>query len=195
MTFTKAIWPLFPRPYWPQCPCSEACELADGRRLVCATCASPAERALPARLLTGKDACAAIDRAERLIGQLATLEFTPALDSNGALVFCDLTGTRRDFARFLPAAYCFDTIAAALEVDPEFVGPAPVIAVKPDRKRELRVYRGPARAPAPVSAPESTPVAAARFWHVCPACGLAGPVDAPGALYCRIASHALAATP
>jgi hypothetical protein len=192
MTLTKALWPLFPRPYWPQCLCGEACELADGHRLACAACSQSAERALPARLKTGKNACAAIDKAERLMGQLAVLEFQAALTPDGTLVFCDLTGKGRDFAKLLPTAYCFDTVMAALDVDPSYLGPAPDIAVKRDMKRSLKSYRRP-ETPTRAPEPPSTPVAAVRSWHVCPTCGLAGPVDAPGASYCR--THAQAATP
>ena len=192
MTFTKALWPLFPRPYWPQCACSEQATLDGGRRLACTACGRAAERALPERLKTGKDACKAIDKAERLMGQLEVLEFQAALTPDGALAFYDLTGNGRDFARMCPASYCFDTVMAALDVDPSYLGPAPDIAVKRDRKRDLKFYRRP-ETPARAPEPPSTPAAAARFWHVCPTCGLAGPVDAPGASYCL--SHARAPTP
>jgi hypothetical protein len=191
MIFTKSLWPPFPRPYWPQCQCGEQATLDAARRLVCATCSQLAERMLPARLKTGKDACAAIDKAERLMGQLAVLEFTAALGADGALVFCDLTGKQRDFAGLCPPAHAFSVLMAALDVDPSYLGPAPEIAVKRDRKRELKSYREPAPAPTLQPTPADA-VAAVRFWHVCPTCGLAGPVDTPGASYCRIVSHAAA---
>ena len=73
MTLTKALWPPFPRPYWPQCACSEVCETDGSRRLRCRACGQSAERALPAKLKVGEEACAAIDRAEQLMFQLAVL--------------------------------------------------------------------------------------------------------------------------
>ena len=193
MTFTKALFAGFPKPLLAAMRLQRGVRARQiARRLVCAACGQTAERALPERLKSGKDACKAIDKAERLMGQLDILEFKPALTPDGALVFCDLTGDGRDFAKLLPVAYCFDTFMAALDVDPSYLGPAPDIAVKRDRKRELIFYRRP-ETPARAPEPPSTPAAAARFWHVCPICGLAGPVDAPGASYCI--SHARAPTP
>ena len=54
MTLTKALWPPFPRPYWPQCACSEICEIDGSRRLHCYACGQLAERALPAKLKVGE---------------------------------------------------------------------------------------------------------------------------------------------
>ena len=124
MTFTRALWPPFPRPYWPQCVCSEVCETDGSRHLRCRACGQSAERALPAQLKVGEEACAAIDRAERLIAQLAVIGFRVELDAHGALLFADATPERRDFARICPAAYCCAVVNAALDVDPGFVAAA-----------------------------------------------------------------------
>ena len=96
MTLTKALWPPFPRPYWPQCACSEVCETDGSRRLRCRACGQLAERALPAKLKVGEEACAAIERAERLMAQLAVLGFRAELDAHGALSLrrCDLRAAR-----------------------------------------------------------------------------------------------------
>jgi hypothetical protein len=124
MTLTKALWPPFPRPYWPQCPCSEVCETDDSLRLRCLACGQSAERALPAKLNVGEEACAAIERAERLMAQLAVIGFRAELDGPGALSFVNANTERRDFARMCPVAYCFGVVNAALEVDPGFVAVA-----------------------------------------------------------------------
>ena len=58
MTLTKNLWPPFPRPYWPQCACSEVCETDGSHRLRCRACDQLAERVLPAKLRVGKEACA-----------------------------------------------------------------------------------------------------------------------------------------
>jgi hypothetical protein len=124
MTLTKALWPPFPRPYWPQCACSEICETDGSRRLRCRACGELAERALSAKLKVGEDACAAIDRAERLMAQLAVVGFRAELDVRGALLFADATTERRDFAKSCPAAYCFAVVNMALDMDPGFVAAA-----------------------------------------------------------------------
>jgi hypothetical protein len=124
MTFTKASWPTFPRPYWPQCACSEICETGGSRRLSCCACGKSAERALPSRLMVGAEACAAIDKAETLLAQFATLGFRAELDASGALFFADATSKRRDFAKCCPAHHCFAVLTAALDVDPSLVAPA-----------------------------------------------------------------------
>src|SRR5580658_7579782 len=98
MTLTKALWPPFPMPYWPQCACSEVCETDGSRRLLCRACGKSAERALPAKLKVGREACAAIERAQRLMAQLAVMGFRAELDAHGALLFADVTPERRDFA-------------------------------------------------------------------------------------------------
>ena len=134
MTLTKACWPPFPRPYWPQCACSEVCETDGSRRLRCRACGQSAERALPAKLKVGEEACAAIERAERLMAQLAVLGFRAELDAHGALLFADATLERRDFAKICPAAYCFGVVNAALEVDPGFVAAA---VNRPSEKRKI----------------------------------------------------------
>jgi hypothetical protein len=133
-TFTQALWPPFPRPYWPQCACSEICETDGSRRLRCRVCSLSAERALPAKLKVGEEACAAIDRAERLMAQLTVLGFRAELDAHGALSFVDATAERRDFARMCPAAYCFQIINAALDVDPGFVA---IAVSRPSAKRKI----------------------------------------------------------
>ena len=55
--------------------------------------------------------------------------FRAQLGADGALGFADASSERRDFARMCPAAYCFAVINAALDVDPDFVGPPPVVTV------------------------------------------------------------------
>jgi hypothetical protein len=132
VTLTKALWPPFPRPYWPQCACSEVCETDGSRRLRCRDCGRSAERALPTVLKIGEGACAAIDRAERLMAQLAILGFRAELDAHGALLFADATPERRDFAKFCPVAYCFAVVNSALDIDPGFV---PAAVSRPSAKR------------------------------------------------------------
>jgi hypothetical protein len=140
MTFTKAAWPPFPRPYWSQCACSEVCETDGSRRLRCRACGQSAERTLPAKLKVGEEACAAIDRAERIMAQLAVLGFRAELDAHGALLFADATPMRRDFAKFCPAAHCFGVVNAALDIDPGFV---PAAISRPSEKRRVaRAGRG-----------------------------------------------------
>ena len=134
MTLTKALWPPFPRPHWPQCACSEVCETDGSRRLRCRVCGQSAERALPAKLKVGEEACAAIDRAERLMAQFAVLGFRAELDAHAALLFADTTPERRNFARMCPASYCFAVIIAALDVDPGFVAAA---VSRPSEKRRI----------------------------------------------------------
>jgi hypothetical protein len=134
MTLTKSLWPPFPRPYWPQCPCSEVCETDGPRRLRCRACGQSAERALPAKLRVGEEACAAIDRAGRLMAQLAVIGFHAELDAHGALLFADATPERRDFARMCPAAHCFAVVNAALDIDPGFV---PAAVSRPSAKRRV----------------------------------------------------------
>jgi hypothetical protein len=134
MTLTKALWPPFPRPYWPQCACSAVCETDGSHRLRCRVCGQSAERALPAKLKVGEEACAAIDRAERLMAQLAFLGFRAELDAHGALLFVDATPERRDFAKICPAAYCFAVVNMALDIDPEFV---PAAISRPSEKRRI----------------------------------------------------------
>jgi hypothetical protein len=133
VTLTKALWPPFPRPYWPQCACSEHCE-TDGVRPRCRACGQSAERALPAKLRVGEEACAAIDSAERLMAQLAVLGFRAELDVHGALFFADATPQRRDFAKICPAAYCFAVVNIALDIDPGFVAPA---VSRPSEKQRI----------------------------------------------------------
>ena len=134
MTLTKALWPHFPRPYWPQCACSGVCETDGDRRLRCRACGQLAERALPAKIKVGEEACAAIDRAERLMAQLAVIGFRAELDAHGALLFADATSERRNFARMCPATYCFAVVNAALDVDPGFV---PAAVSRPSEKRRI----------------------------------------------------------
>jgi hypothetical protein len=134
MTLTKALWPPFLRPYWPQCACSEVCETDGFRHLLCHACGQSAERALPAKLKVGEEACAAIDRAERLIAQLDVMGFRAQLGADGALGFADTTPERRDFARMCPTAYCFAVINAALDVDPGFVA---VAVRRPSKKQRI----------------------------------------------------------
>ena len=83
MTLTKALWPPFPKPFWPQCACSEICEIDGSRRLRCHACGQLADRVLPAKLKVGEEACAAIDGAERLIAQLAIMGFRAQLGARG----------------------------------------------------------------------------------------------------------------
>jgi hypothetical protein len=134
MTLTKALWPPFPRPYWPQCACSEVCETDGFRRLRCRACDQLAERVLPAKLRVGKEVCAAIERAERLMAQLVVLGFRAELDAKGALSFVNANPERRDFARMCPAAYCFAVINAALDIDPGFVA---VAVNRPSKKQRI----------------------------------------------------------
>jgi hypothetical protein len=134
MTFTRALWPLFPRPYWPQCACGEVCETDGSRCLRCHACGQLAERALPGKLAIGEEACAAIDRAERLMAQLAFLGFRAELGADSAILFADATPMRRDFAKSCPAAYCFAVLNAALDVDPGFVRAA---VSRPSEKRRV----------------------------------------------------------
>ena len=134
MTLTKALWPPFPRPYWPQCACSEVCETDGSRRLRCCACGQSAERALPAKLIVGKEACAVIARAERLMAQLAVIGFRAELDAHGALFFADATPERRDFARMCSAAHCFAVVNAALDIDPGFVAAA---VSRPSQKQRI----------------------------------------------------------
>ena len=152
MTLTRALWPPFPRFYWPQCVCSEVCE-TDGCRRHCAAvpCRQSAERAaLPAKLKVGEEACAAIERAERLIAQLAVMGFRAELDDHGALYFAGTTPERRDFARMCPAAHCFAVVNAALDVDPGFV----VAAVsRPSKKQKIAHRAGLRPLPSPKDGP------------------------------------------
>jgi hypothetical protein len=134
MTLIKALWPSFPRPYWPQCACSEVCETDGFRRLRCRACGQLAERALPPKVKVGDEACAAIERAERLVAQLAVMGFRAQLGADGALGFADASSERRDFARMCPAAYCFAVINAALDVDPGFVA---VAVSRPSKKQGI----------------------------------------------------------
>jgi hypothetical protein len=136
MTLTKALWPPFPTPYWPQCPCSEVCATDGLRRLRCRACGHSAERPLPGKLKVGEEACAAIERAERLIAQLAVIGFRAQLGADGALGFADASSGRRDFARMCPIAHCFAVINAALDVDPGFVA---ATVNRPSKK--LRIAR------------------------------------------------------
>jgi hypothetical protein len=134
MTLTRALWPPFPRPYWPQCVCSEVCETDDSRRLRCQVCGQLAERALPVKLTVGEEACAAIERAERLTAQLTVLGFRAELTADGALLLADVTPLRRHFAKFCPAAYCFAVLNAALDIDLGFV---PAAVSRPSEKRKI----------------------------------------------------------
>jgi hypothetical protein len=134
MTLTKALWPPFPRPHWPQCACGEVCDTDGSRPLRCNACGHSAERLLPAKLKVGEEACAAIERAERLMAQLAVMGFRAELDADGALGFADANSERRDFARMCPAAFCFAVVNAALDVDPGFV---PVAITRPSEKRRI----------------------------------------------------------
>jgi hypothetical protein len=134
MTLTKALWPPFPRPYWPQCACGEQAQSDGSRRLRCRACGQLAERALPAKLKVGEEACAAIDRAERLMAQLAVIGFRAELDAHGALLFAEATPERRDFAKICPAAYCFAVVNKALDIDPGFVAAA---VNRPSEKRRI----------------------------------------------------------
>ena len=134
MTLTKALWPPFPRPYWPQCPCGEVCETDSFRRLRCCACGQLAERVLPAKLKVGEEACAVIERAERLMAQLAIIGFRAELDAHGALSFVNANPERRDFARMCPAAHCFATVIAALDIDPGFVAAA---VNRPSKKQRI----------------------------------------------------------
>jgi hypothetical protein len=138
MNLTKALWPPFPRPYWPQCPFSEVCETDDSRRLRCSACGHSAERPLPAKLKVGEEACAAIERAERLVAQLAVIGFRAELDAHGALSFVNANPERRDFARMCPETYCFAVINAALDIDPSFV----VVAVSRPSKKQMIARAG-----------------------------------------------------
>jgi hypothetical protein len=139
MTLTKALWPPFPAPYWPQCACSEVCETDDSRRLRCRACGQSAGRALPAKLKIGEEACVAIDRAERLMAQLAFLGFRAELDAHRALFFADVTPKRRDFAKICPAAHCFAVVNMALDIDPGFVRAA--ISPPSEKRRIARAGR------------------------------------------------------
>jgi hypothetical protein len=132
VTLTKALWPPFPRRYWPQCACSEVCEIDGSRRLRCRACGQLAERALPTKLTVGEEVCAAIERGERLMAQLTVLGFHAELDAHGALSFVNANPERRDFARMCPAAHCFAVVNAALDVDPGFVA---VAVSRPSEKR------------------------------------------------------------
>jgi hypothetical protein len=134
MTLTKSLWPPFPRPYWPQCACCEVCETDGSHRLRCRACRQLAERPLPAKLKVGEEASAAIDRAERLMAQLAVLGFRAELDAHGALLFADATPERRDFAKICPAAYCFAVVNMALDIDLGFV---PAAVSRPSEKRRI----------------------------------------------------------
>src|SRR6478609_7853956 len=134
MTITRALWPPFPRPYWPQCACSEVCETDGFRRLRCRACGHSAERAMPTKLNVGEEACAAIERAERLMAQLAVLGFRAEFDDHGALLFAETTFERRDFARMCPAAHCLAVVIAALDVDPGFVA---VAVSRPSEKQRI----------------------------------------------------------
>jgi hypothetical protein len=134
MTLTKALWPPFPRPYWPQCACSDVCETDGSRRLHCHACDQLAERALPVKLKVGEEACAAIERAERLTVQLAVMGFRAQLDADGALSFVNANPERRDFARMCPTAYCFAVINAPLDIDPGFVA---VAVSRPSKKQRI----------------------------------------------------------
>ena len=134
MILTKALWPPFPRPYWPQCACSDVCETDCSRRLRCRACDQLAGRVLPAKLKVGKEACAAIERAERLMAQLAVIGFRPKLDAHGALSFVNANPERRDFARMCPVAHCFAIVIAALDVDPGLVAAA---VSRPSEKRSI----------------------------------------------------------
>jgi hypothetical protein len=134
MTLTKPLWPPFPRPYWPQCQCSEVCETDGSRRLRCCACGQSAERVLPAKLKVGEEACAAIERAERLMAQLAVIGFRAELDAHGALSFVNANPERRDFARMCPAAYCFALVNTALDIDPGSVAAA---ISRPSEKRRV----------------------------------------------------------
>jgi hypothetical protein len=134
MTFTKALWPPFPRPYWPQCACGEVCETEGSRRLRCCACGQLAERALPVKLTVGEEACAAIEKAERLMAQLAALGFRAELGACGALLFADATDKWRDFPKFCPTAHCFAILTAALDIDPNFV---PAAVSRPSEKRRI----------------------------------------------------------
>jgi hypothetical protein len=134
MTITRASWPPFPRPYWPQCACAEVCDTEGSRRLRCCTCGQLATRSLPTKLKVGEEACAAIERAERLMAQLAVIGFRAELDAHGALLFADATLERRDFAKICPADYCFAVVNAALDVDTGFVAAA---VSRPSEKRKI----------------------------------------------------------
>jgi hypothetical protein len=134
MTLTKALWPPLPTPYWPQCSCSEVCATDGLRRLRCRACGQLAERAMPAKLKVGEEACATIERAERLMAQLAVMGFRAEGDADGALGFADATSERRDFARMCPTAHCFAVINAALDVDPGFVALA---LSRPPKKQRI----------------------------------------------------------
>jgi hypothetical protein len=126
MTLTKALWPPFQRPYWPQCPCSEVCATAGRGR--------SAERPLPAKLKVGEEAYAAIERAERLMTQLAVIGFRAELDADGALSFVNANPERRDFARMCPATHCFAVVNAALDIDQGFVAAA---VSRPSKKQGI----------------------------------------------------------
>ena len=85
-------------------PCGDVCETAEGRLLRCLACGATAERALPARLVIGPEACRAIEDAERLLRNMKVLRFAPVVEAAssslaGAVVIYDLTGQCRPYAR------------------------------------------------------------------------------------------------
>jgi hypothetical protein len=92
------------------------------------------QRALPTKLTVGKEACAAIERAERLMAQLAVIGFRAELDAHGALSFVNAKPERRDFARMCPAAHCFAVVNEALDIDPGFVA---VAVRRPSKKQGI----------------------------------------------------------
>jgi hypothetical protein len=89
---------------------------------------------MPTKLNVGEEACAAIERAERLMAQLAVLGFRAEFDDHGALLFAETTFERRDFARMCPAAHCLAVVIAALDVDPGFVA---VAVSRPSEKQRI----------------------------------------------------------
>lgn len=117
MILTRSLWPSFPRPFWPACACAEQARSNGERRLECLACGRLAAKPLPAKLIVGEEACAAIERATTLLTSLKAIGLR-VYCRDGALYLADATGQRRNLSWFCSLPFAFEAIAAALDVDP-----------------------------------------------------------------------------
>jgi hypothetical protein len=97
----------------------------------------------------------AVAKARDLIEKLRGFGFRAWLD-RGALYFVDTTGLQRDFIKSCPPSHSFAVINAALGVDPDFVGPPPVVTVGGRlRRRRAAPAEPPGLSPGVAPVPET----------------------------------------
>jgi hypothetical protein len=97
----------------------------------------------------------AVAKARDLIEKLRGFGFRAWLD-RGALYLVDTTGLQRDFIKSCPPSHSFAVINAALGVDPDFVGPPPVVTVGGRlRRRRAAPAEPPGLSPGVAPVPET----------------------------------------